>query len=459
MKSSTITFAAAVVLLAHGAALAQEMTLPVCERAARRFNVTLPVPPPTPVVCRLDQGCLSVDWNIAAQQNLTDTLKLYRFNETTPLRIHTTNINLLQFTVTWTQTVQQQVAGFEGATKLLEGIAPLLSLVAGGAGVLPMGGDGDVGLKFAAWVTSLELANACMQDTIGAVSDIVIDRTGTAKRLRLHETHAIITKALPELLRLRADFLDSVAGLPSPTAAEPSPTIPPSVSLTVNELEMYTKMAQRHDDFQKRAVEFLPLARNSVDGVTMVMSAEKRNSVIALTGQASKREGEKVGQAVSATYFVAWSRPVTYHVGYGYGRLKTFDFNQVRTLSGQDLFAATKPVDAAAAADTSDDSSEPEAVAFLTWELLRRGPNNRYGLGFTAGTGLESPGNSIYVGGTIRIFSRLLLTFGSVSARATRGEGAVVDTTTESRETRTLFSTLREITATKPFWSVSFKVY
>jgi hypothetical protein len=225
------------------------------------------------------------------------------------------------------------------------------------------------------------------------------------------------------------------------------------------ELDKYLKLAQRHDDFQTRAGEFLRLARRSVDGETTVMKVEKRNTVVLLTGQATKSDGEAVGETVTARYFVAWSRPVSYHVGYGYGRLKDFDFKQVRTLSGQDLFAATTPVDAEQAADLDDEAGEPEAVAFLTWEFLRRGPNDRFGFGATAGMGLNAPGDSIYLGGTVRIFSRLLITGGMVAAQATRGEGVVIDTTTSPDSTRTLFAELKERTDRNPFWSVSFRVY
>src|SRR5207247_10540119 len=84
--------------LAHGHGLAQ--TNPnadsVCSRAATAFDIALPVPPPVAPLCHLDQGCLQVDCNVAAQQAMTETLKLYRFTENAPLRLHPTNVNLLQ---------------------------------------------------------------------------------------------------------------------------------------------------------------------------------------------------------------------------------------------------------------------------------------------------------------------------------------------------------------------------
>jgi len=416
-------------------ALAQEAFLPgACRAAADELDIAHPGPLPPGPVCYLGQGCLQVDWNIAPAMTIEQTLALYRFDEKHPLRIHTSNVNLLLFKVAWTQEVVERQAGFEKVTQLLEGVSPILSLVGGFTTAARGSGRNDL----SDWLIGVEMANMCLADIVGRLTDVVIDRQGIENRQRLFEAHHVLSRALPVLLERRAKYL---------TTGEPK-------------LEDYAKVGQRHDDFLKRVTEFLPRARSSIDGETTVMKQEERNSVVLLTGQAMKSDGTKVGQAVAARYFVAWSKPVIYHVGYGYGRLKDFDFKQVRTLSGQDLFAATKPVDKDTAAGSNDESTQAEAIAFLTWELYRWGPNERFGAGFTAGTGLQSVGESIYVGGTARIFSRLLVTYGLVAARGTRGEGVVVDdTTTSPTETRTLFSELKERTDWKPFFSVSFKVY
>lgn len=430
-------------------ALAQDTFLSgACRAAAEELEIAAPGPLPAPPVCYLSQGCLQVDWNIAPAMNIESTLALHRFDEKHPLRIHTSNVNLLLFKVTWTEEVVEKQAGFEKVTQLLEGVSPLLS----GLAMIPGARGAADRDPLTNWLIGVEITNMCLADIVGRLTDVVIDRQGIENRQRLFEANHVLSRALPVLLERRTiylrSFTDTAVGAKPPAADAKDP------------LESYTKLTQRHDDLQKRVAEFLPRARNSIDGETTVMKQEERNSVILLTGQAFKSDGTKVGQAVTARYFVAWSKPVIYHIGYGYGRLKDFDFKQVRTLSGQDLFAATKPVDKNTAAGTNDESTQAEAVAFLTWELYRWGPNQRFGAGFTAGTGLQSVGESLYVGGTSRIFARLLVTYGMVAARGTRGEGVVVDaTTTSPTETRTLFSELKERTDWKRFLSVSFKVY
>ena len=432
MSTPLLRVALLLAVLSPVHALAQETFLGgACQMAAEEFQIPHPGPLPPPPVCHLAQGCLQVDWNIAPAMNIEQTLALHRFDEKHPLRIHTSNVNLLRFKVKWTQEVVERLQGFETVTGLLGSVSPILSIV--GSLLNPNALTRD---ELNIYLVGIELANSCLADITGRLTDVVIDRQGIQNRQRLFEARHVLSEALPKLLERRYAYLKS------------APTI-----------ENYSKVAQRHDDLLKRVTEFLPLARNSIDGETTVMKQEQRNSVVLLTGQPMKSDGTAVGEAVTARYFVAWSKRVIYHAGYGYGRLKDFDFNQVRTLSGQDLFAATKPVDAAGAAETSDNSAEPEAVGFLTWELKRWGPNDRFGAGFTVGTGMESLADSIYLGGTVRLFSRLLVTGGIVAARATRGEGAVIDTTTSPGATRTLFAELRERTDRNPFWSVSFKVY
>jgi hypothetical protein len=420
------------VVLSPVDALAQEFLPGACQMAADEFKIPYPGPLPPPPVCHLDQGCLQVDWNIAPDMNIEQTLALHRFDDKHPLRIHTSNVNLLRFKVTWTQKVLERLQGFETVTGLLESVSPLLSIV--GALADPKALTRD---PLTIWLVGIESANACLADITARLTDIVIDRQGTENRQRLFEAQQVLSQALPTLLERRMAYLKMGGEV----------------------LDTYTKVAQRHDELLKKVTEFLPVARSSIEGETTVMEQKERNSVVLLTGQALKGDGTTAGQAVTARYFVAWSKRVIYHAGFGYGRLQDFDFKQVRTLSGQDLFAATKPVDAITAADTVDDSAGAEAVGFLTWELKRWGPNDRFGAGFTVGTGLQSVADSLYVGGTVRIFSRLLVTGGMVATQATRGEGVVIDTTTSSTSTRTLFAELKERTDRNPFWSVSFKVY
>jgi hypothetical protein len=268
-----------------------------------------------------------------------------------------------------------------------------------------------------------------------------VDKEGTGRRQRLYYVHELLAQTIPELAKRRLKFLESAQTVDLPA------------------METYWRISERHTDFEHRVTEFLPLAESTYNGVITTVGSARRNTHLIVNGQAARRSsGEAVGEALTPRYFVAWSRPLTYHVGYGYGRIRDIDFKQVRALSGQDVFTATAPEDDDAAGNQDDDKAGPEAVAFMTLELLTYGPNARYGAGLTLGTGLNSPGESLYAGGTFRIFNRILLTGGLVWARATRGEKPLIETVVGA-EPRQAFAELTENSATKPYFSISFKVY
>jgi hypothetical protein len=403
--------------------------------SALKEILMLPDAPPMPRVdCRIERGCLRVDWNIVQEQQISETLALFRFSEKTPLKIHTANVNLLQFAVTWTAKAEPQDKAFEATTKLFESIFPVISAI-----TQVRGTNQGAARELAAWVVPLEYANNCLAQALSHVNGVVLDRTGDTNRQALHQARYYVGAALPRLSERRDAFLGSF-----------------TEGITADDWDVYLKVAERHTDFERRSAEFLPLAQRSVEGVLTTIEAQPRNSVVTLTGQASTRTGEAAGGAITAKYFVATSRPLAYHVGYAYGRIRDINFKQVRAASGQDVFTAVASENNRAA-DTSDRSVGADPVAFMTWEFARSGPNGRYGAGLTLGTGLDAPEKSFYFGGSTRIFTRVFVTAGAVVGVATRGDGAVTDTA--SGASRTVFSTLREVSAVKGFWSVSFKVY
>ena len=389
--------------------------------------------------CRVEDGCVQVDWNIAHKQQLEKTIAMFRVTEKDPLRIHTSNVNRLRYTVNWTTEVETRSQAFESISLLFDSVYPVASLVGSAIQFL---GDSDPSYD---WVRQLEYAHRCLAETLTALSGIVIDEDGNRNRLRLHQVEETLTHAMPELAALRtAAFSQALARNRQS-------------GLRVSPLESYWRIARWHTDLEQRMVEFLPRARISVNGVSTVLDPHKRNSLVRLTGQAANLAGEPVGEAVSTRYFVATARPLIYHLGYSYGRPKDLDFTEVRAASGQDLFAATKTTESAEAAGTTSTPGS-DVVAFMSLEVLRGGPNDRYGFSVTTGTGLESPGHSIYYGATLRVFSRVLLTVGGVTATAIRGEGEVVDATSDLWN-RSLFSAIKDTTSTERFWAVSFRVY
>jgi hypothetical protein len=382
--------------------------------------------------CRIDEGCLSVDWAIAQDQTLSETLALFRFTEKTPLKIHTVNVNRLYYKVDWNRTAQPQNEAFEFVSKMFDQVFPLLGVLREGFVLTGLAS----GSALSNWIKAVEYADGCLSSTLTRFTDVVVDKTGTVNRERLLKVALLMDKAMPVLSQRRANALENLAA---------------------DHYDTYFKINERHNKLQARIADFAPRARESVEGVTTVFPPEKRNTVAQLTARAVRLTGEPAGTEVTARYFVATSRPLAYHVGLGYGRLKEIDFKPLKTASGQDLFSALAPAEEATVAAEAEPAGI-ESVAFLSWEFVSKGPNDRYGLGLTFGTGLNTPGESVYYGATVRIFSRLLITGGLVGARATRGDN-MVEESLPGGDRRTLFGAIRDVAETKPFFSISFKVY
>jgi hypothetical protein len=395
-----------------------------------------PIPEPD---CRIDRGCVIVDWRIVTQQNLSDSLSRFRFTPKKPLKIHTANVNRLLYTVAWTSTVDPPNKAFETITGLWEKIFPLLGIL-GAGGPPPPGPAGTAPPSpLQNWVLPLEYADLCLGATLSANTSLVLDSDTadpTKNRRRLDYVARVLTASLPKLEDRRLAFLQ--------TAKAPQ------------DFDVYWKVAQRHNDLVRRVTEFVPLANESVKGTETTVNVKQRNAVVNLSGQAARRSGEVVGPAVASHYFVAAERPLTYHVGYAQGRIRDFDFEKVRAASGQDLFSWIRPEGKATAEDADGATIEP--LAFMSWEFRNWGPNDRYGAALTIGTGLNTPGESLYYGGSIRIFSRVLISGGLVTARATRGESPSSEPLPDG-SVRDLFGSLGNKASTDPFWSISFKVH
>ena len=428
-----------------GAANAQELNYlkgfsHACESLRARFGPNgddrMPFASPPLPRCRIENGCIRIDWNIAHEQKLEETLAMIRVTEEAPLRVHTANVNRLRYTVNWTTEIESRSEAFETVSQLFDSVLPVVSVL-GGA----MGAYGPT-TQFEEWTRQLAYADQCLGDTMTRFVGVAMDEDGSGEAVQiLHQVEQTLARAMPGLVGLRVAALEYAWA----QGAAPGARTP---------MEIYWTVAQWHADLGRRVAEFLPRARASVEGVTTVLDPHKRNAVVLLKGQAATLGGEPVGEAVSARYFVATTRRLVYHVGYGYGRLKDLDFRQVRTAAGEDLFAAMESAGAGAA-----ESGSGETVAFMSLEFLRRGPNHRYGVSGTIGTGFRAPGRSVYYGVTGRVFSRLLVTFGVVTATATRGEGEVIQATSELTQ-RTLFSAIKDTTDTRCcFWSVSFRLY
>src|SRR6185503_15358005 len=113
--------------------------------------------------------------------------------------------------------------------------------------------------------------------------------------------------------------------------------------------------------------------------------------------------------------FVHSKFPVTFHAGYLYSSLKEVTFDQVRTIAGADLFQQVQ-----------NPQSVNTYAAFLSYQLLK-GNMGQYSTGVlaTLGTDFKEPGSRLYVGGSLKLLSRVYIGAGVSSATVSEGVNPV----------------------------------
>lgn len=395
-----------------------------------RADTALAPVPVLPRPCTLRAGCIQVDWAMAQQQDLDATFKLARITEKTPVVLRVLNVNALAYMVAWTTEVTPPSPAFEAVAALFEPIAPVLGLLGQSRGQQHASDE-----VFLTWVSILELSEVCVDETLMRWRGPVVDSTGDQGRRTLSRVGKVLSKAMDSASVLRLAFL---------------------ANGKFDEHEAYLSVKHAHQVLLDRITDLQPRIEKAAGGSDVVIGTRERNSAVTLQGVMTDKAGKSVGSPVVARYFVKWSRPVLYHVGYGVGRLRSYSFEKVRSLTGQDLFALTA-AGGDSAGSKSDDREGPEAIAFMHYELKSMDADARFGAGLSLGTGLMNPGRSVYAGASLRILSRGFITLGAVAATAVRGDGATTDVTGNTK--RVLYTALKEKGAIKPFWSLSLRVY
>jgi hypothetical protein len=217
--------------------------------------------------------------------------------------------------------------------------------------------------------------------------------------------------------------------------------------------DTYSKVNQMHQDLQDQLRTFIDAVNLMQNGVPHTIPEKPAGTQVAVTVTAqSLKDSSETADSATFRYFVGSDKPLIYHMGYTYGRVRDIQFDKVRALSGQDLFTATST------SPEDTESAASDLTAMLSWELANAGPDQRFGFLATLGTGFTNPGEVFYYGGSIRIFSKLVVTGGYVTAKTTAGEGASTDSS-PSGANRTVFASVRQLWRNKPFVGVSFRLY
>lgn len=152
-------------------------------------------------------------------------------------------------------------------------------------------------------------------------------------------------------------------------------------------------------------------------------------------------------KTVSTEYLVESTAPLIFHSGLTYSSLKDAKFETIRTLGDRDLFAKIR----------DEDGTESFSV-YLSHPFGNMPAEQAQWLA-TIGTDLSNVGENIYIGVSLRVWSRFLLSAGGVYGLEKQAEGAVEEEVEPGEGARTLYEIVKEDRRWGFFAGFSVKIY
>jgi hypothetical protein len=398
-------------LLMHGSAVAQS-------------NGTTKVKHP---VTRI----LEVDWAHRDAKLLNDSLKEYRLVEGDTLIVRVKHLNFLKYTVSLKAESVAIESYREGNTiwSAVFGLVPVF----GAAADTPPGTETPFRKAYRQWYTRVEAAQTLLvsftSDTVFAKEAFdVANASDVAAEKRIVDAANNIPQSVTQMAEARAEAL--------------------KVASSREDFQDYDKLAQIHDALIVKVSDFQSRAQLVRDGQVLSVPPQKTGHLVTLTLTSKDRVTANDSNTLAVTYFVRSIHPLVFHTGYAVSSLDKLSFDQVRGLGGQDLYTVV-----------SDSSATSDLVSFLSYEFWNGGPNGRYGVLATIGVPVTAPTSGVIAGGSVRVFSRLLLNVGVFIARLDEGVDPAEEPIEGTSQTRTVFGGLTTKYDFAPSYSVSFRVF
>ena len=214
---------------------------------------------------------------------------------------------------------------------------------------------------------------------------------------------------------------------------------------------VYDKTLEVHEATVGRLRSFAIRGAMAADGVTQRVTFGAAGRIVTFTVTMSDLITAKdPGVTEVVEFFVHSTLPVTFHAGYSYSTLNSFEFESVAAAAGEDLFA-----------QINDETNTSGFTAFLSYRLGRAAATpGRRELFLTLGTDFKDPGKRIFIGATTRI-KKVLLSGGIATAavREANDEDKVTDVITDLGDilgTRELFTTIHTTRQWRPFVAITF---
>jgi hypothetical protein len=224
-----------------------------------------------------------------------------------------------------------------------------------------------------------------------------------------------------------------------------------STPTTPQEVQWFQEVQAHHEKVMNGSMAYSSLASLTVNGQLKVLPKNKPGHIITLTLAPRRAENTDADAAAPLVveYVVQSKFPLVFHVGYGYSRLKDVEFEKVRSLNDQDLFAVVK-----------SNSNTAGMVAYLSYGLVEwKVRGTEQGLLLSLATDFKDPGDRLLVGGSVRIWKKLFFTAGAMSGSVKEGVNPIVETIGDQLGARELFGAVSTRRDWQPHFGISFSVF
>lgn len=345
-----------------------------------------------------------------------------RITEDTALRVRVIGANLLKYGLRF-ETKEKVIDSYVDLEKLWQ---QMLTIVP-----LPRSRDVSAGT----FVDAVKAWREALSNHDSAVSEFQTEFQGLyltcGERERIRSEVERVKERLADLERVRLNAATLI--------------------VKAEEFAVYDATLVNHEATIARLRSFALRGTSAADGILQRIDFGEAGRIVVVSITMSELEtGTDPGVTEVIEFFVHSALPVTFHAGYSYSTLDSFEFEKVATASGEDLFA-----------QINEGRSSSGITAFLSYRLGgEQTPARRREIFLTIGTDFEAPGKRVLMGATTRI-RKILLSAGVATAAVREANeedkvAEVVDGVGDFLGTRELFTRIYTTRQWRPFIAVTF---
>ena len=390
---------------------------------------------------------LEIDWSKVGESPASGaTANRYAVTSDTIVTVSSKKFNFVAYSIDYE--IETEVIE---AYKALDAIWQELFGLTGVAQAIFTGDSDSLVDRVDSWGISLIL----IRDTLDAARSSYVTLTLSDAQISQLATDAndisnLLDAARTERTTLRNDVVDERRRLLAERGNMTAGEYEEAVGEYEKARDLLDEYSTSFDALTKSGKAFIVAADLSVNGDSYLIGKKEAGTIVTFSATPKPRDGSPGGKQTAAqiVYAVSSNLPLVFHAGAVHSDLGDFEFEEVTTLAGQDLFAQTK-----------SSGTTTELTAFLSYPVWSKKNDDRFGALISLGTDFDNAGDNLYVGITLKLYSRFFLTFGQVSGEVEEGLTPIQEEIANQTDTRELFAAVDSDREWETFVGISFAIW